>query len=148
MKKLLVAAALVAVAGLQPAGAAEKKKAAAPGCPAAVAEAEQAIRFMTDVMVVSSTCQDTIYAEFRLRNQEPIRAYQKTLVGHFHGNKGFDSWNTSLANQYSQKRAGLPSAQVCDQAAELMKTAKGLDPQTFRQYAVAQVQTAGATCSK
>lgn len=150
MKKFMVVAVLIAAAGLQSAWAAEKKKAAA-SCPAAVAEAEQAIRFMTDVMVVSSACQDTIYAEFRLRNQEPIRAYQKTMIAHFHGNKGFDTWDTALANQYSQKRAGLPTAQICQQAADLMKTAQGLDPQGFRRYAAAQAQTPGvqtASCAR
>jgi len=149
MKKLVVMTALIAAIGLQP-GLAAEKKAARSSCPSASeAEAEQAIRFMTDVMVVSSTCQDTIYAEFRLRNQEPIRAYQKAMITHFHGNKAFDTWNTSLANQYAAKRAGLPSAQICQETAELMKTAQTLDPAGFRKYAVAQAaatQTPG--CGK
>ena len=149
MKRLVLIAALGTALLQQPGWAAEKARAAKADCYTENAiEAEQAIRFLTDVMVISSTCQDTVYAEFRLRNQEPIRAYQKTMITHFHGNKAFDTWNTSLANQYSQKRAGLPTAQICEQAAELMKTAKGLDPQTFRQYAVAQVQTANAACAK
>ena len=44
--------------------------------------------FLTDVMMVSSTCQDTIYAEFRLRNREAILAYQKAMIAHFHGAPG------------------------------------------------------------
>jgi hypothetical protein len=150
MKKLVVMAALIAVAGLQPGWAAEKKAArsAHSACPSASeAEAEQAIRFMTDVMVVSSTCQDTVYAEFRLRNQEPIRAYQKAMITHFHGNKAFDTWNTSLANQYAAKRAGLPSAQICQETAELMKTAQTLDPAGFRSYAQTQARAAVQTAS-
>ena len=145
MKNLVVAAALVAVAGLQPSFAAEKKAArsAHSACPSASeAEAEQAIRFMTDVMVVSSACQDTVYAEFRLRNQEPIRAYQKAMITHFHGNKGFDTWNTSLANQASQKHTGIPTAEICQKDAELLKTAQGLDPAGFRKYAATQAQAA------
>ena len=150
MKKAVMIATLITAAALQPALAAEKKpaekKAAHSACPAAVVEAEQAIRFMTDVMVVSSACQDTVYAEFRLRNQVPIRAYQKTMITHFHGNKGFDAWDTTLANQASQKHTGLPTAEICQKDAELLKTAQGLDPEGFRRYAAAQAQT--ATCSK
>lgn len=149
MKKLvLTAVAVLATAALQPSLAAEKKKAAAhSACPsAAVAEAEQAIRFMTDVMVVSSACQDTVYAEFRLRNQEAIRAYQKTMITHFHGNKGFDSWDTSLANQAAQKHTGLPTAEICQKDAELLKTAQGLDPAGFRRYAQTQAQAQTVSC--
>jgi hypothetical protein len=149
MKRLMVAAALVA-AVMQPAWAAgAKSRGAKANCysPAAI-EAEQAIRFMTDVMVVSSACQDTIYAEFRLRNREPILAYQKALITHFHGTKNFDAWNTTLANQASQKHAGLPTAQICEKDAEMMKTAKTLDPQSFRKYAAAQAQAAGAQYAK
>lgn len=151
MKKVLVVAALVAATAFQPAVAADKKpagKRAPAACPATVVEAEQAIRFMTDVMVVSSACQDTVYAEFRLRNQVPIRAYQKTMITHFHGNKGFDAWNTTLANQASQKHTGLPTAEICQKDAALLKTAQGLDPEGFHRYAVAQAQTAGPSCAK
>lgn len=142
MKKLAVAAVLVAAAMVQPASAAEKKH-AAKACPPAVVEAEQAIRFMTDVMVVSSACQDTVYAEFRLRNQVPIRAYQKTLITHFRGNQRFDTWDTSLANQAAQKHTGLPTAEICQKDAQLLKTAQGLDPEGFRHYAVEQAKAAG-----
>ncbi len=111
-------------------------------------EAEEAIRFLTDVMVVSSACQDTIYAQFRLRNQTAIVAYQKAMITHFHGAKAFDSWNTSLANKSSQKHAGLPTAQICQQAAEMMRTATSLDTKGFRQYAANQAKTVGANYPK
>jgi len=155
MKTAVMIAALIAAAALQPGMAAEKKaaekKPAHSACPsAAAAEAEQGIRFMTDVMVVSSACQDTVYAEFRLRNQEAIRAYQKTMIAHFHGNKGFDTWNTTLANQASQKHTGLPTAEICQKDAELLKTAQGLDPAGFRHYAQTQVASMQTTpgCAK
>ena len=151
MKKAVLVAVLAAAAiAAQPGWAAAKKK-GPPKCSPAVAEAEQAVRFMTDLMVVSSECQDTVYAEFRLRNQVPIRAYQKTLISHFHGNRQFDTWNTSLANQYSQKRAGIPTAQICQQAADLLKTAQTLDPEGFRHYARTQAETPGmqtAVCAR
>lgn len=147
MKIFTLGVALVALTAGQATMAAGKKPAAKPGgaCSAAVAEAEQGIRFMTDVMVVSSACQDTVYAEFKLRNQEPIRAYQKTLIAHFHGNKGFDTWDTALANQAAQKHTGLPTAEICQKDAVLLKTAQGLDPMGYRKYAAAQVQP-GAPC--
>ena len=109
MKKTILFAAVLALAAQQPGWAAKKSGSAShANCytPNAI-EAEQAIRFMTDVMVASSACQNTTYAEFRLRNRDPIVAYQKALIAHFHGAPAFDRWNTSLANQSSQKQAGM-----------------------------------------
>jgi hypothetical protein len=144
MKRLVLIAALCAAAAQQPGWAADKAKAAKTACysPGAI-EAEQAIRFLTDVMVISSTCQDTVYAEFRLRNRDPILAYQKAMITHFHGAPAFDSWNTSLANQAASKRAGQPSTLVCQQAADLLKQASALDPPKFRAFAAAQAAAAG-----
>ena len=141
MKRLVLIAALCAAAAQQPGWAAGKAK---TDCysPSAI-EAEQAIRFLTDVMVVSSTCQDTVYAEFRLRNRDPILAYQKAMIAHFHGAPAFDRWNTSLANQAASKRAGALSVQVCQQAADLLKQASALDPPKFRAFAAAQAAAAG-----
>src|SRR5947207_64050 len=88
MKRWVVIAAFGAALALQPVSAAERTKG---DCytPSAI-EAEQAIRFLTDVMIVSTTCQDTIYAEFRLRNRDPILAYQQAMMAHFNGAPGFD----------------------------------------------------------
>jgi len=143
MKRLVVIAAMGAAMALQPVSAAEKAKG---DCYTQSAiEAEQAIRFLTDVMIVSTTCQDTIYAEFRLRNRDPILAYQKAMIAHFHGTPGFDRWNTILANQAAQKHAGQPSTIVCQQSAELMKQASALDPPKFRAFAAAQAAAAAPT---
>ena len=144
MRRLVLVAALCAAVAQQPGWAAEKRGAARVDCytPNAI-EAEQAIRFLTDVMVVSSTCQDTVYAEFRLRNRDPILAYQKAMIAHFHGAPGFDRWNTSIANQASSKRAGQPSQLVCQQSADLLKQAGALDPPKFRAFAAEQAAVAG-----
>src|SRR6266481_8680667 len=141
MKRWVVIAAFGAALALQPVSAAERAKG---DCytPSAI-EAEQAIRFLTDVMIVSTTCQDTIYAEFRLRNRDPILAYQKAMIAHFHGAPAFDRWNTSLANQAASKRAGQPSILVCQQSADLLKQAGALDPPKFRAFAAAQAAAAG-----
>lgn len=144
MKRLIVlAAAMSAAMLLQPVSAAERARG---DCytPNAI-EAEQAIRFLTDVMIVSTTCQDTVYAEFRLRNRDPILAYQKAMIAHFHGTPGFDRWNTVIANEAAQKRAGQPSTIVCQQAADLLRQAGALDPPKFRAFAAAQAATAAAT---
>ena len=144
MKRLVLIAALCVAAALQPGWAADKARAAKTSCysPSAI-EAEQAIRFLTDVMVISSTCQDTVYAEFRLRNRDPILAYQKAMIAHFHGAPAFDRWNTSIANQASSKHAGQPSVLVCQQAADLLKQASVLDPPKFKAFAAAQATAAG-----
>jgi lipid A disaccharide synthetase len=152
VKKFVVAAALLALGAQGPALAASKKSSshnAGGNCYSQQAiEAEQAIRFMTDVMVVSSECQDTVYAEFRLRNRDAILAYQKAMIAHFHGNKPFDTWNTSLANQAAMKQAGQTVSQICTQSADLMAKAKSFDSNGFRQYAASQAAAAGAQYTK
>ena len=140
MKQWLMIAAMGAAMALQPVSAAERAKG---DCYTQSAiEAEQAIRFLTDVMIISTTCQDTVYAEFRLRNRDPILAYQKAMIAHFHGTPGFDRWNTVLANQAAQKHAGMPSTVVCQQAADLLKQATALDPPRFRAFAASQAAAA------
>ncbi len=158
MRKAVLVAAMLAVSAFQ-AGAADKKpgdkkpsheSASASGhcySPAAI-EAEQAILFQTNVMVVSSTCLDTTYAEFRLRNRDAIIAYQKAMIAHFHGERGFDSWSTALANEASRKQGGVPTAQVCQQSAAMMKTASLLDPKGLHDYAAAQAATVNANYTK
>ena len=145
MKKWVVLAVLAALS-VQPGWAAEKKAAAKKSscAPESAREAEQAIRFMTDLMVVSSVCQDTVYAEFRLRNRDAIVGYQKAMIKHLHGNAAFDRWNTALANQAAQKQAG--NQQLCNQSVALLQQAKALDPQAFRAYAAAQAASANPEC--
>jgi hypothetical protein len=114
----------------------------------AAIEAEQAIRYITDVMVASSACQNTTYAEFRLRNKDAIIAYQKALVAHFRGEPAFDRWNTALANAAAQKQATVNLGVFCQQAETLMKHAKALDPAAFRAFAASQAAAADAQYTK
>jgi hypothetical protein len=138
MKRVaLIAVLAVAIAGAQPG------RAAAACAAGSAAEAEAAIRYVTDLMVISSVCQDTVYAQFRLRNKDAIIAYQKALIAHFHGNAAFDHWNTVLANQAAQKQAGMQASVVCQQAATLQQQANALDSKGFRAVAAAQ-----ASCAK
>ena len=136
MGKFALAAALVVAAPLQAASAAGQ-------CSAADREAEQALIFQTNLMVVSSACRDETYAQFRYRNKDAIIAYQHAMIAHFRragyrdAQGAFDRWNTSLANQIALKQGEMPTAQVCQQAADMLKMASTLDAKGFHDYAVA-----------
>ena len=144
MRKFLVAA-LVAAFLYQPVGSAV----AAPACYSSAAiEAEEAIRFITDLMVASTACRDQTYGLFQQRNKDAIIAYQKALITHFHGNAAFDRWNTALANESSIKQAGKSTTQVCESAAQIMKQAAAFDVKSFRAFAAAAAVTAAPRYTK
>src|SRR5260370_16748425 len=116
MKRVALAAALLAAASFQGASAADKQ------CySAADVEAEQAILFQTNLMVLSAACKDTLpaYGEFRLRNKDAIIRYQNAMRDHFrrtgsrNAQSEFHRWNTSLANEISLKQGAVPPAQPC-----------------------------------
>ena len=139
MKKLVLAAAFAAAASLATASAADRN------CySAADIEAEQAIQFQTDLMVISSACRDTVYGEFRARNKDAIIHYQNTMIDHFRRSgarnpkSAYDTWQTSLANEAARKQAVVSTTQFCHQAAEKIKLASTLDAKAFREYAVAR----------
>jgi hypothetical protein len=143
MRKIVLAAALLATASSQSVSAADRQ------CySTADVEAEQAILFQTNLMVISSACKDTVYGEFRARNQAAIIQYQKAMIDHFrrsgsrNAQSDFDRWNTSLANEISLKQGTLPMAQVCDQAAETLKLGRTLDAKGLHDYAVAKATSA------
>ena len=136
MKKIVLIAALVAAAMVQPGWAAKRAKSSC--MPASAIEAEQAIRYVTDLMVVSSVCQNTTYAEFRLRNKDAIMRYQRALIAHFHGTAGFDRWNTALANESAQRQAGLMAPQLCQKSVALLQQASAFDSKGFQAYVAAQ----------
>jgi hypothetical protein len=150
MKKIVLLAALVAFAA-QPGWAAEKAKAKSACTPAAAMEAEQGLRFMTELGIASNACTSIgIYADFRVRNRETIVGYQKAMIAHLHGAAAFDKWNTVLANQMAQRQSSIVPAQFCQQSAGLLEQAKGLDAKGFRAYAAAQAaaNTQAVKCGK
>ena len=146
MKRVALIAALVGMVAASPGWAAGRGNCYSPSA----MEAHHAIRFLTDLMVVSSACQDTAYGEFRQRNQNAIIGYQKALIAHFRGNAAFDKWNTALANQAAQKQASVPPAQFCQQAETLRKQASTLDAKAYHTYAAAQAaaDTENVKCRK
>ena len=106
-------------------------------------EAEQALLFQTDLMVISSACRDTVYGEFRARNKDAIVRYQNAMIDHFrrtgarNPKSAFDTWQTSLANEAARKQAVIPTGQFCQQSTEMLKMASTLDTKGFHDYAVA-----------
>lgn len=146
MKKLAMVAALVGgLCATQPGWGADAQS---PCYTPSAIEAEQAIRYLTDVMVASSACRNTAYAEFRLRNKDAIIAYQKAMISHFRGESAFDRWNTALANIAAQKQATANLGVFCQQNDAMMKHASALDPGAFRAYAAAQATAAASQYTK
>jgi hypothetical protein len=138
MKTVILAAALVAAGLFTPASAADRCYSPAD------LEAEQAILFQTDLMVISSACRDTVYGEFRARNKDAIIRYQNAMIDHFrrtgarNPKSAYDSWQTSLANEAARKQAIIPTGQFCQQATETLKLASTLDQKGLREYVVAR----------
>jgi hypothetical protein len=149
MKKIVLAAAML-VASVASAPAADRDCYSSGDI-----EAEQALLFQTNLMVISSACRDTVYGEFRARNKDAIVRYQNAMIEHFRRTgarnpKGaFDTWQTSLANEAARKQAVVPTAQFCQQSAEMLKLASTLDTKTFHDYAIAHAADGvHPSCSK
>src|SRR5262249_1928358 len=127
MKKWVVAVSLLSLC----VGGAE---AASPRCYApAEIEAEQAILFQTELMVIAEECRDPSYVAFVTRNRETIIEYQHRMIEHFrragggHAETVFDSYLTRLANQSALRNGEVPRETVCAQGASLIATANALD---------------------
>jgi hypothetical protein len=150
MRKVVLATVLGAAVSLGTASAADRN------CySAADIEAEQAILFQTDLMVTSSSCRDTVYGEFRNRNKDAIVRYQNAMIDHFrrtgarNPKSAFDTWQTSLANEAARKQAVVSTAQVCQQAVEMLKLASTFDAKAFHDYAIAHtVNDTHPRCTK
>jgi hypothetical protein len=147
VKKLAIVAALAVLASTAQVGWAASKKHTACYSQAAI-EAEQAIRYMTDLMIISTACQNTTYAEFRLRNRDTIIAYQKAMIAHFRGAPAFDKWNTAIANVAAQKQVQVAPAVFCQQSQAMLKQASTLDAKAFRALAATQAAAAAAQYQK
>jgi hypothetical protein len=150
MKKAVLVTALLATASVATASATDRN-CYSPGD----IEAEQALLFQTNLMVISSACRDAVYGEFRARNKDAILRYQNAMIDHFrrtgarNPKSAFDTWQTSLANEAARKQAIVPTGQFCQQSTEMLKMASTLDTKTFHDYAVAHaVDGVHPRCSK
>jgi hypothetical protein len=103
-------------------------------------EAEQAILFQTELMVVAEACRDKAYIDFLRRNKDQIIAYQKQMIDFFrrHGESkadiAFDSWHTRLANQSALRNSQVPVSVLCDEGKRILDTANMLKPKDFKSY--------------
>jgi hypothetical protein len=111
-------------------------------------EADQAVRFQTQLMVVSDICRDPTYTSFSQRVREALAAYQRQLVDHYRrigggsGERSFDTFMTRLANEFSLAAGHQSVTQVCQGAASLLATANGFASSAdFRRYIEAQTAT-------
>jgi hypothetical protein len=104
------------------------------------AEAERAIRFQAELMVMSDTCGQQTYIEFAQRNREVLVAYQHEMIAHFRrtgitrAEARFDTYLTRLANEVSLRAGAQPVTSVCRDAAQLLTMAQTLDKDKFRRY--------------
>jgi len=148
MKKIALVVALVAAAvAAQPGLAAEKATARSSCPPQSAREAEQGLRYMTQLGIASNTCSSMgVYADFRVRNHDAIVAYQHAMIAHLHGNAAFDRWNTSLANQLAQHQQNVTPEQFCQQSMPMLEQAKTMDAARFRAYIASQA--ASASCGR
>ena len=114
---------------------------------AADMEAEQAIRFQTELMVMSDTCGQQTYVHFVTRNHDAIAAYQHQMIDRFRrdgaprADARFDTYVTRLANQISMRAGAQPVAALCHEAAGFLANADTLDPEQFRHLAADRAAT-------
>jgi hypothetical protein len=108
-------------------------------------EAEQAILWQTNLMVVASACHDPSYANFRMHNSGAIIRYQHEMIDYFRhtgsrdATRSFETWITHLANEAAEKETGIPTPQICQQQAGLLRLARSLDTKQFHQLVAAQM---------
>lgn len=102
------------------------------------AVADQAIRYQTEVMVISDTCRNEIYRNFSNRNRDALVSYQHELISYFRRSEGghaesrLDSFMTRLANETALRTGAQNVAAVCSLGAEFLATADRLAGEEFR----------------
>jgi hypothetical protein len=119
--------------------------AATQGClRPAEAEAEQAIRFQTELMVVSETCHEQTYPQFLHRNRIALAEYQRRMIERYRRagapqpKASLDTYMTRLANETALRVSNEPVDVLCREQADFLATAKTLDAKKFRRYIAKQ----------
>ncbi|MGH7124390.1 MAG: hypothetical protein ACREFI_08470 [Stellaceae bacterium] len=115
-------------------------------------EAEVAVRFQAQLMVLSDICRDTTYGLFTQRNRDAIMAYQRQMIDHFkragerRADITFENYMTRLANQESIASGQLAMGQICQPTNPLIVTANSIGtPKDFRDYATSQAASKRAS---
>lgn len=112
------------------------------------AVADQAIRYTTEVMVMSDTCRNETYDRFALRNRHELVEFQELLKEHFRRSGGnaqskLDAFMTHLANEAALRTGTQDINQVCSVAVQFLATADTMSGDGFKQYAESQVREHG-----
>lgn len=126
----------------------------APCYTRAEAEAEQAIRLHTELMVVGLTCAEmnpaagpslfAQYKEFTLRHKDELGRWEKALIGHFkrhhkgNATRHFDSFRTRLANEMSQRAIALTTPVFCQSHVPMVARAGALTQADLRHLVSAE----------
>lgn len=106
-------------------------------------EADQAIRYQTELMVLDDTCGGGFYRDFTVRNRQQIVDYQQQLKAHFRriGARSpdamLDSFMTRIANELALRQGLEERAAVCTRSATVIDEARTLDAAHFRTLAAA-----------
>jgi membrane protein DedA with SNARE-associated domain len=115
-------------------------RAASPCFNAADIEADQAIRYQTELMVLSDTCGLDNYRDFTVRNSNALAAYQHQLLEHFRraGVKSpaasLDTFLTELANELAVRSGPQLRLTLCTQSQPFLIASEKLDPDAFRKH--------------
>ena len=116
----------------------------------AEAVADQAIRYTTEIMVMSDTCRNEAYDRFAQRNRAELVGFQELLKEHFRRSAGrraqsqLDTFMTHLANEAALRTGTRDIGQVCSVAVQFLATADTISGDGFRQYAESQLKEHGA----
>lgn len=103
-------------------------------------EAWQAVRYMTELMVLNDTCRVHVYESFIKTNFAALDAYHKELVAHFraagdrHPEDTVDRYVTHAANEVSEADGQMPTAELCAEKASYFANAQSLAGAKFRQF--------------
>jgi hypothetical protein len=114
-------------------------------------EADQAVQFQTELMVVSSTCRVTSYTDFTSRNRAAIVSYQSDLIEYFRRNgehdatSAFETYLTHLANETSLRTGNEAPDALCAQSAKWLSAAKAVGPADFHQIAATRAADRSAS---
>ncbi|HZL60346.1 MAG TPA: hypothetical protein VFC38_11700 [Stellaceae bacterium] len=106
-------------------------------------EAEQGVRYMTELMVVNDTCKQHIYETFIQHNRAALTAYHAQLLQHYRGagdrraEDTLDRWVTHVANDTAMAIGAVPVATLCAGKAAFFATADALAGESFHGYIVA-----------
>jgi hypothetical protein len=107
-------------------------------------EADQAVRFQTQLMVLSDSCGSSSYTQFTHRNASTLAAYQEKMIGYFRrvsmrgADTAFDKFITSLANQSALSAGKEPIASLCTRSADFLTKAGGFGKDDFEHYVTEQ----------